>query len=677
MDIPTLPSKVPGYNLYIDGFQALRRPKILQGSNITHVVSVLDWKFQKDWASLRGFQHLHIPLDDVYDSNILSYFPRSNAFIHEGLKDSRSNQFDASGTPLKDGSIDPIPGGVLVHWALKPGFVHACLVLCCLASSVVLAEFTRSPSAATIVTKKRGSWSTSRKSTFCRAQTRLRRLYFLKLVCVVRWPEQTTRPPPNAKVCVWPAWPNLGFATLKHHSPNRQSRSGLDLYAQLTNKACERKLSFQTTTSFSSTSISSADQLESLEFSAVESRDNVFVPQGSLERGRGCNDCNKEAQCLQLELPGDIFHGMLLVAFNQPDTAMGVSRSATIVIAYLLWHSRQTANIVNQQSQTNPKTQDATNTSSSSTSSAPAPDMVSLPPTPLTVDSALALVREGRPQVEPNSGFIKQLRMYEAMGCPNTQEQLESHKIYRRWMNSRNVLDALSENRAPEMDHISFRDEEDDENSQEDGSQSSSSVAGNNDPLSDRVQSLTLLNPDNDEPTEILNPDITLSSPSPAPPLPANVEIKCRKCRRLLAKSSFILPHKPPPHRDPSAAVGGDPCAHIFLHPLSWMRPVLSQGQLDGRLTCPTQRCGANIGKFAWQGLRCSCGGWVTPGFGLAKGKVDEVRIREGSSSRGGEGGGSAPGQEPGPGNGGGKKAVFDSAVRFPPGMRRAGNGNL
>jgi hypothetical protein len=87
------------------------------------VVSVLDWKFANNWAALRGFQHLHIPLDDVYDSNILSFFPRSNAFIHEGLKYSRSSQSTTSGAASKDDTgsgVTPLPGGVLVHWWVIP-----------------------------------------------------------------------------------------------------------------------------------------------------------------------------------------------------------------------------------------------------------------------------------------------------------------------------------------------------------------------------------------------------------------------------------------------------------------------------------------------------------------------------------------------------------------------------
>src|ERR1700761_9367419 len=114
---------------------------------------------------------------------------------------------------------------------------------------------------------------------------------------------------------------------------------------------------------------------------------------------------------------------------------MGVSRSTTIVLAYLLWSSRQQSTAA--QSQPSP--------SSSSSEPQAVTEMISLPPTPLTVDTALSLIRQSRPQVEPNAGFIKQLRMYEAMNCPTTQEELESHKIYRRWMNSREVMDALSD----------------------------------------------------------------------------------------------------------------------------------------------------------------------------------------------------------------------------------------
>lgn len=56
------------------------------------------------------------------------------------------------------------------------------------------------------------------------------------------------------------------------------------------------------------------------------------------------------------------------------------------------------------------------------------------------------------------------------------------------------------------------------------------------------------------------------------------------------------------------------------------MRPELEQGKLDGRLECP--KCKTNVGKYAWQGMQCSCGDWVVPGISLAKGKIDEMKAR-------------------------------------------------
>jgi len=60
------------------------------------------------------------------------------------------------------------------------------------------------------------------------------------------------------------------------------------------------------------------------------------------------------------------------------------------------------------------------------------------------------------------------------------------------------------------------------------------------------------------------------------------------------------------------------------------MRSELEQGKLDGRLECP--KCNTNVGKYAWQGMRCSCGDWVVPAITLAKGKVDEVGVRSGGA---------------------------------------------
>lgn len=53
------------------------------------------------------------------------------------------------------------------------------------------------------------------------------------------------------------------------------------------------------------------------------------------------------------------------------------------------------------------------------------------------------------------------------------------------------------------------------------------------------------------------------------------------------------------------------------------MRPELEQGKLEGRLECP--KCSNNVGKYAWQGMKCTCGAWVVPAITLAKGRIDEV----------------------------------------------------
>ncbi|RAH74322.1 dual specificity phosphatase YVH1 [Aspergillus aculeatinus CBS 121060] len=201
----------------------------------------------------------------------------------------------------------------------------------------------------------------------------------------------------------------------------------------------------------------------------------------------------------------------------------------------------------------------------------------------LTPQSALAIIRESRPLCEPNDGFMEQLSLYHQMGCP---EDVTSHPLYGRWLYRREVEESVACGRAPEMNNVLFEDEQ-----------------------PHRPQEST----------------------------GHTTEIKCRKCRRKLATTPFVVPHGP---QKPGASLANTECAHVFLHPLTWMRPSLfpesesgdsgaplgspsADAPLSGRLTCPNTSCGANIGKFAWQGMRCSCSEWVVPAIGLAKARVD------------------------------------------------------
>lgn len=178
----------------------------------------------------------------------------------------------------------------------------------------------------------------------------------------------------------------------------------------------------------------------------------------------------------------------------------------------------------------------------------------------------------------------------------NYDVEIESNRLYQRWLYNAEVELNAAIGRAP--DRLRFEDEE-------------------------KAKDIGKAGTSNQE-------------------VPATKAMRCRKCRALLGMQEYFVAHDP---KNPTAPKShseydmsfmplpnpeaGDisatsvACGHYFLEPLSWMRPALETGELEGRLLCPNTRCESLVGRWNWKGLRCSCGLWVTPAFAVQKGRVD------------------------------------------------------
>ncbi|KAI1647771.1 dual specificity protein phosphatase 12 [Daldinia loculata] len=238
--------------------------------------------------------------------------------------------------------------------------------------------------------------------------------------------------------------------------------------------------------------------------------------------------------------------------------AMGVSRSVSCVIAYLLYQYPHRFG----GKQFTPSVASAAERRQTSKEA---------------VERALEWVRQSRERAGPNPGFMRQLELWWEMGCPADDDSaVERHPIYQKWLYERMLKESRDVRQAPEAERIRFEDE----------------VDSGNDGIETGVDKKV------------------------------GKEIRCKKCRRILATPKFIVPHAPTERPEPSN------CAHVFVETLSWMRPALEDGVLEGRLSCPNVKCGATVGRFAWQGLKCSCSEWVVPAFSLNRSRVDEVAPR-------------------------------------------------
>ncbi|KAI0885392.1 dual specificity protein phosphatase 12 [Annulohypoxylon maeteangense] len=238
--------------------------------------------------------------------------------------------------------------------------------------------------------------------------------------------------------------------------------------------------------------------------------------------------------------------------------AMGISRSVSCVIAYILYKyphrfgGKQSIPSSTSVAQRRQNSKEA-------------------------VQSALKLVRETREGAEPNYAFISQLELWWEMGCPaDDDKSVERHPIYQKWLYERMLSESRNVHEAPKAEDIRFEDE--------------------------------------------LEPGKAI--PEAEADQKEGKEIRCKKCRRILATAKFVVPHAPTGRTESSN------CAHVFIETLSWMRPMLEDGALEGRLSCPNDKCGATVGRFAWQGLKCSCSEWVVPAFSLNRSRVDEAALR-------------------------------------------------
>ncbi|KAK4160251.1 protein-tyrosine phosphatase-like protein [Cladorrhinum sp. PSN259] len=225
------------------------------------------------------------------------------------------------------------------------------------------------------------------------------------------------------------------------------------------------------------------------------------------------------------------------------------------------------------------------------------------------VNKAVEWVRQTRPIAEPNEGFMEQLEMWWDMGCPaGSDDAVEKEAKYQRWVYKREVEMAAAVGRAP--DWIRFEDEEVDETKRKE---------------KDNLEEAW--------------------------------DLRCKKCRRVLATEPFVVPHMGKGNEEKEKERD---CPHHFVEALSWMRGTLELGELEGRLNCPNAKCGGLVGRYSWKGFKCSCGDWVAPAFSLQKSKVDKVET--GGKQKGAAGAADIASR------------MAALGIRMPPGQRKDGN---
>ncbi|KAI0079219.1 phosphatases II [Panus rudis PR-1116 ss-1] len=287
----------------------------------------------------------------------------------------------------------------------------------------------------------------------------------------------------------------------------------------------------------------------------------------------------------------------------------------------------------------------------------------------IDADDALALIRQARSQVEPNKSFMSQLNVFYKASCrvSNHDKTIRMYYLERAVKNIQNGGVVNTEVLAEMNTHTT-------------DSQTASSPASKRrirckkcrqelatrehmighgqtqtpapPPIQPRIHSSVQRPPvippskstapndarvaasmtaadEKKAEAETLSPPVLQPSSSTVPtsdvpksiPLPASYMNRSAPLPRIQASISSPILSNPK-----CSGYFVEPASEIFIPiRMKWMEPFLSQGQLAGKVVCPNPKCGAKLGNYDWAGVCCSCKEWVVPGFCIHRSKVDEI----------------------------------------------------
>lgn len=201
----------------------------------------------------------------------------------------------------------------------------------------------------------------------------------------------------------------------------------------------------------------------------------------------------------------------------------------------------------------------------------------------LNLNQALHAVKRKSPDAEPNPGFIEQLKLYKEMGFKEDNNNDEYEALLKKIVMAR-------------------------------------------DSSGEQLREMIMAK------TESIKPQGNETK--------ASFELRCKRCRQVLANETNIEEHEAPgsdsrqsqfiktaPHsrRIISAEKASNVCSHYFLkEPIRWMKEELDKSEIEGKFQCP--KCSSKVGGYSWRGSRCSCGKWMTPAIHLQEAKVDCIK---------------------------------------------------